>query len=103
MCADPDNRAILAELAGAIAGVALLHRCGEVRLFYVSPECVRSGVGRALLRALEAEARDCQMTSLKLESSLTARQFYERHGFVSTGDSIPHFGVLRGYPYAKAI
>gem|GEM_PF-4699726 len=64
---------------------------------------MRSGVGQALLRAVEAQARDCQIPSLKLESSLTARHFYERPGFVATGDSNAHFGVLRGYPYAKAI
>ncbi|HEX2671617.1 MAG TPA: GNAT family N-acetyltransferase [Polyangiaceae bacterium] len=102
-CADADNRTIIAELSGVIAGVALLHCSGEVRLFYVKPECVRSGVGQALLHALEAQARDCQIACLKLESSLTARPFYERHGFVSTADSRPHFGVLRGYPYTKAI
>jgi putative acetyltransferase len=102
-CADPDSRLIVGELNAVIAGVAALHRSGEIRLFYVRPDCVRSGVGRALLLALEAHARVWKIAVLKLNSSLTARHFYERCGFLPAGDSTSHFGVLRGYPYTKTL
>lgn len=102
-CGDPDTRLIVGELDSAIVGVASLRRSGEINLFYVRPSRVRSGVGRALLHALEAHARDWQIQMLKLESSLSARRFYEHFGFAPAGDSIPHFGVLRGYPYTKAL
>lgn len=102
-CADADTRLVVGELSGAIAGVAALHRSGEIRLCYVRPNCVRAGVGLALMGALEDHARVWNIRSLKLNSSLTARYFYERCGYVSAGDSTPFFGSLRSYPYAKIL
>jgi N-acetylglutamate synthase-like GNAT family acetyltransferase len=102
-CRDPDSHIIVAELESGIVGVAALHRSGDIRLFYVRPGCIRSGVGRALLLALEAHARASHIPTLKLESSLTARPFYERFGFSAVGDSLHRFGVLRGYPYTKTL
>ena len=54
--ANPDNFCVVAVSGEAIAGVGLLHRSGEVRLFYLSPGCQRQGTGRALHRAPEAQA-----------------------------------------------
>jgi GNAT superfamily N-acetyltransferase len=102
-CADPDTRLVVSELAAAIAGVGALHRSGEIRLCYVRPEVVRSGVGRALLGALEAHARQWNITHLTLNSSLAARSFYERCGYVSAGEPTPLCGILRCYPYAKTL
>ena len=102
-CADPDNRLVVAPLGSVIAGVALLRRSGEIFLCYVRPDCVRAGVGHALLLALEAHAREWGIATLTLSSTLSARSFYERHGFVSAGDPRPHHGVLRGYPYSKSL
>jgi len=102
-CADPDTRLVVAQREAAIVGVAALHRSGEVRLCYVRPDRARSGVGRELLLTIEAYARDWSLPALKLNSSLSARHFYERWGFSSAGASTPHFGVLRGYPYIKTL
>jgi N-acetylglutamate synthase-like GNAT family acetyltransferase len=100
---DPDTRLVVAEFDSTIVGVTALHRSGEIRLCYVRPDLVRSGVGRTLLAALEAHARQWGIRNLTLHSSLTARPFYERYGYVCAGDSTPSFGVLRGYPYAKVL
>jgi putative acetyltransferase len=48
---------------------------------YVAAPAGRRGVATALLRTLEAEARDMGMKVLRMESSLTAFAFYIRHGF----------------------
>jgi putative acetyltransferase len=48
---------------------------------YVAAPAGRRGVASALLRTLEAEARDMGMNVLRMESSLTAFAFYIRHGF----------------------
>jgi ribosomal protein S18 acetylase RimI-like enzyme len=48
---------------------------------YVAAPAGGRGVASALLRALEAEARDMGMKILKMESSLTAFAFYIKHGF----------------------
>lgn len=102
-CTNPDNRLVVAELGSAIVGVALLQRSGKIHLFYVRPDHVRGGVGQALLLALEAHARDWNIAALTLDSTLAARHFYERCGFVPAGDPAAHFGVLRCYPYTKAL
>jgi len=102
-CADSESRMVVAERGGAIAGVATLHRSGEILLCYVGPVFVRTGVGHALLLALEDHARDWGITTLRLRSSQTARQFYEHHGFESAGDPTSSFGVLLGYPYTKVL
>ena len=102
-CVDPDNRLVVAVLDSAIAGVALLRRSGEIHLCYVRPDCARAGVGHALLLALEVYAREWNIATLTLSSTFSARFFYERHGFVAAGDSLPHYGLLRGYPYTKAL
>ena len=101
--ADPDSRIVVAELEPAIAGVAAIHRSGEVRLCYVRPDATRLGVGRGMLMAIEAQARQWGINRLDLRSSLTARSFYERCGYVSAGPSVASYGVLRAYPYAKIL
>jgi len=102
-CSDPDSRLVVAELDSAIVGVSTLHHSGKIHLCYVRPDCVRLGVGRALLHALEAHARAWGITTLTLESTLTARSFYECYGFTPAGGAVLHFGVLRGYPYTKTL
>jgi ribosomal protein S18 acetylase RimI-like enzyme len=61
--------------------------CGELvspetlGAIYVAAPAGRRGVASALLRTLEAEARDMGMKVLRMESSLTAFAFYIKHGF----------------------
>ncbi|HYP75943.1 MAG TPA: GNAT family N-acetyltransferase [Polyangiaceae bacterium] len=102
-CSDPDTQIVVAELDGAIAGVAALHRSGQIHLFYVRPAHVRLGVGRALLLAIEAQALALHIPTLTLESTLCARRFYRQNGFEAAGDPTPQFGVLRGYPHRKVL
>jgi putative acetyltransferase len=100
---NPDSRLLVALVGPAMAGVGALHRSGEIRLCYVRPGFTKMGVGRALLDALETEAHAWHLERVTLHSSLTARHFYERCGYVSAGDAVPGFGVSRGYPYAKSL
>jgi GNAT superfamily N-acetyltransferase len=101
--ADPDNCLLVAEQAGSIRGVGCLHRSGEIRLCYVQPGFQRSGVGRALLQDLEGRARLWRLTRLTLNSTAGARVFYERQGFRATQCDACAFGVLRCYPYERAL
>lgn len=74
---------------GEVCGFGLLAAAGEILLLYVSPEHVGRGVGRDLLRALEERAVDRGLGEIRLDSSLTARGFYARHGYIdaeSCGD-----------------
>jgi GNAT superfamily N-acetyltransferase len=97
---NPDIYVVIAEVDARIVGVAASHTSGEVRLCYVQPGLERTGIGRALLAALEAQARYWGSSELHLVSTATARPFYEHRGYVQSGESLPCFG-LPGYPYVK--
>jgi putative acetyltransferase len=71
-------------------------RTGEIKRMYVDPAARGQGLGRAVLQALEAEARRLGLVRLVLETGArqhTAIALYERAGFAR----IPPFGA-----YAKS-
>lgn len=78
---DGEDR-FVAELEGAIVGIGALVAVGsELRACYVAPEAARRGVGTALVGALERAALSKGVAQLVLDSSLTARRFYEHLGY----------------------
>jgi GNAT superfamily N-acetyltransferase len=93
---------IIAELEGAIVGVALMSAKGEVALCYLVPEARFVGAGKALLSAIEVEAVRRGLDSLHLESTLTARPFYLRNGFEALGEPAVAFGVT-AFPMQKRL
>lgn len=101
--ADPATFIAVAEIDGQLCGVAALHTSGTVRLCYVLPGMQRCGVGRVLIRALEAEALRLGLDDLVLTSTGNARHFYENQGFVASGNATIAFGVLKQCPYAKSL
>ena len=101
--ADPENFLVVAEVDSVLSGVGLVDVRGDVRLCYVSPGRQRLGIGRALLRALEAQAIRWNIAEIRLRSSANGRAFYEHLGYHSTGGPVSAFGVLRDYPYAKTL
>jgi GNAT superfamily N-acetyltransferase len=97
----PGALVLVAEVDAVIRGVGMVHDGGEVRLCYVCPGFERIGLGRAILEAAERWAEACGLRMLRLQSSATARGFYERLGYVSAGNPTQGFGITRGYPYTK--
>jgi putative acetyltransferase len=82
---NPDGSLMLvAEVDGRVVGFGeIVPTAGELRAVYVSSECGRNGVGRALLNELEIRARQFGVPKLWLDSSLTAEPFYRAHGYQS--------------------
>jgi putative acetyltransferase len=72
----------VADEAGRAVGFAELESSGHIDRFYVSADHLRRGVGRRLLAAVVAEARRLSLARLFTEASITARPFFEAHGFV---------------------
>jgi GNAT superfamily N-acetyltransferase len=101
--ANPDNHAVVAHVDGRLCGVGLLHRSGEIRLFFLAPGVQRRGIGKALHTALEDQARVWELRSLHLQATLLARSFYEALGYRATGGAEKLFGVLECHPYEKAL
>lgn len=101
--ANPDNFCVVAESDRWLAGVGLLHRGGELRLFYVAPGAQRLGAGRLIHAALEQQAHRWNLVALHLDSTALACRFYEALGYRPAGPAKPLFGVLRCMPYQKPL
>ena len=81
----------------------MLHRSGEIRLFFTAPGVQRQGIGSAIHASLESHARTWGLQRLHLHSTWLACAFYEALGYRSRGDDEVLFGALRGYPYEKVL
>lgn len=89
----PTNCALVAESEGRLVGMALLTQAGKVALCYVLPEFLRHGAGRALVAALEEQARAWNIGKLHLHSPAGASAFFERQGFMNSGKDKSCFGL----------
>ncbi|HZW20405.1 GNAT family N-acetyltransferase [Noviherbaspirillum sp.] len=76
-----------------VTGVAIMTRQGRIVLFYIAPEVRSTGTAKALLGALETQAREWGLRALQVASTLTARGFYERNGFDYCGPARTAFGT----------
>jgi len=98
-----ENFCVVAGHGTEVCAVALLHRDGEVRACYLVPEVRFLGIGKLMLRALEQQARRWGLDNVFLTSTLTAKPFYKRNGYVSNGGPTLVHGVQNAFPMAKAI
>lgn len=98
----PANHSIVAVADGMTAGVAVMTRQGRIVLFYVSPEMRFLGVGKAMLQALESQARNWGLASLQVNSTLTARCFYSRNGYIEGATARTSYGA-EGILFSKRL
>lgn len=101
--ANASNFVVVAELDAVVRGVGMIHASGNVRLCYVEPGFQTRGIGSAVLQSLENRALERGLAEVSLRSSLGAREFYERHGYLSSGPPEQAFGAVTDYPYAKDV
>lgn len=91
--AAPTNHTLVAERDGELVGVALLTQAGKLSLCYVLPEVQHSGVGKALLARVEAQAREWGIGVVRLHSTASARAFYARNGYTDAGKEKSCYGL----------
>lgn len=91
--ASPANFALVAERDGVVVGVSLLTQAGKLSLCYLLPEALHSGIGKAMLQAVEAQARVWGIKVIKLHSTASARDFYARNGYIQAGKEKSCYGV----------
>ncbi|HEV2564982.1 MAG TPA: GNAT family N-acetyltransferase [Microvirga sp.] len=77
----PQNLVLVATDGAAILGVAAMTKTGEILLNYVSPDARFQGVSKALISRLEAQARELGLDRCTLNSTKTARKFYQSLGY----------------------
>ena len=81
-----DAIVLVAERDRKIIGVGMATLNGDILLNYVHPAARFAGVSRAILAALEEALRSRGAQLCRLESTITARSFYESCGFRPLGN-----------------
>eukprot|EP01120_Amphizonella_sp_Union-15-10_P010042 TRINITY_DN3960_c0_g1_i1.p1 TRINITY_DN3960_c0_g1~~TRINITY_DN3960_c0_g1_i1.p1 ORF type:complete len:181 (+),score=26.50 TRINITY_DN3960_c0_g1_i1:49-591(+) len=66
----------------------------KIRAFYISPSWARRGIGSAILRLCEEEARTFGFGAAEMMATLSGVQFYTHHGYA--GDERFHIPVGEG-------
>lgn len=73
----------------------------EIMLNYVIPEVLHRGIGKRMLQALETQAIACGVDHIRVVSSIPAKEFYERNGYVSNGAPRLAGRIVGDYPLIK--
>lgn len=89
----------VAEIANEVVGFSDLETDGHIDMMYVHPGYQGRGVARALLQHVTSKAEAGNVGRLYTEASITARPFFERHGFIVTSEQEVGIGGerLRNY------
>ena len=75
----------------------------EIMLNYVLPEALHRGIGKRMLQALETQAIASGVDHIGVVSTIPAKGFYERNGYVSNG-APRHVGHIIGdFPLIKTM
>ena len=74
---------LVATIEGSPAGFASLGPGGKIDMLYVHPAAVGQGAGRMLIDALEKLAGARGAEKLVVDASDTARDFFEKRGYVA--------------------
>lgn len=72
---------VVAEMAGKLVGFGDFESTGHLDHLFVHADHQHCGIGRSLLSAIEGEAQRQGICRIFTEASITARLFFERHGY----------------------
>lgn len=72
----------IAEKEDVMAGFASIDNTGYLDVMFVGKHFQRQGVAKLLLNQIEQTARKLGVDTITSDVSITARPFFERHGFV---------------------
>ncbi|WP_375102809.1 GNAT family N-acetyltransferase [Paenibacillus sp. RS8] len=89
------NITYVAEMNGYIVGFSDMTMEGHLDRLYVHKDFQGQGVASALVNKLELKARELGLHEMDTEASITARPFFERHGYeLAAEQSVERKGVL---------
>lgn len=94
VCTDSEN---------SVVGFALATLQGEILLMYLAPEALHRGNGKLMLEKLESTLSKTGLTAIKTTSTITARRFYERNGFVRNGEPQLVGNIKGDFPLIKSL
>ena len=99
---DPERILLVAEQDGALLGVGMATRSGEIMLNYVAPDRRFEGVSSRMLKSLEKTLLEQGKTELNLLSTKTAHAFYLTRGWANSGQPLEDAGMV-SFPMTKRI
>jgi putative acetyltransferase len=79
----------VATLGGEVAGFSDVRDDGYIDMMFVAPKFGRRGMAGALLAHLQSIAAGAGASELSTNASITARPFFEQHGFVVVAEQRP--------------
>jgi putative acetyltransferase len=77
------NITYVAELNSQIVGFGNITSNGHLDKLYTHKNFQGQGIGSCILHKLEEEARKLGVQEIRLEASITAKPFFEQHGYTS--------------------
>ena len=86
-----------------VVGFGLTTLDGEILLNYVLPEFLYQGIGKKMLALLEKKIISTGIHEIIVVSSITAKSFYERNGYVKNGEPIRVGNIQGDFPLIKQV
>ena len=99
----PGNSMLVAVEGDAMLAVGSVTDTGTITLNYVSPDARFHGVSKAMIAALEARAIERGNRRCTLNSTVTARRFYQSVGYVDSNGTRTNRSAYRGTSPASVI
>ncbi len=99
------RNSVVGTVAGQVVGFSDVSPDGYVDTMFVAPTFLRRGVASALLASCEQRTREGNVGELTADVSITARPFFERHGFavVAEQHSVTRGVALRNFKMRKPL
>ncbi|MDN3650812.1 GNAT family N-acetyltransferase [Reinekea marina] len=94
VCVDEDDK---------VVGFSAVTLSGEILLNYLLPEALYKNSGKAMLAALEKRVIQNGVENIRVASSITAKMFYERNGFIKNGEPLVIHGITTDFPLIKRV
>jgi predicted N-acetyltransferase YhbS len=88
---------------GEIVGFSAIALTGEILLNYLLPEALHKGLGKLMLEAMEREVISKGVEEIVVVSSITAKPFYERNGYVKNGEPVMVGNLEGDFPLVKKL
>lgn len=96
-----NNYCVVAESEkGNIVGFACISG-GEILLNYVIEDVIYKGVGKSMLKRLEEHAFSTGLNEIYVVSTISAKSFYERNGYVLNGDPKQVGNIIGEFPLIR--
>ena len=86
-----------------IVGFGTITLEGEVLLIYLVPEAIHKGNGKLMLKAMEQRIISEGIEVIHTVSSITAKPFYERNGYIKNGAPLLVGNIEGDFPLIKKI